>query len=98
MAHKIRRSTIFSLYTFLGITPAATRLLMGACWCGLLIKMGMVAGSHNRNEFVMIRHDGDALVPVYLANLVPPSLPASDSVSSASCRARVSVAGSGPRC
>jgi cellulose synthase A len=21
---------------------------------------GMVAGSHNRNEFVMIRHDGDA--------------------------------------
>eukprot|EP00267_Zea_mays_P051619 XP_020404592.1 probable cellulose synthase A catalytic subunit 1 [UDP-forming] [Zea mays] len=22
--------------------------------------MGMVAGSHNRNEFVMIRHDGDA--------------------------------------
>ncbi|AQL04280.1 CESA4 (CELLULOSE SYNTHASE A4) [Zea mays] len=36
---------------------------MGACWCGLLIKMGMVAGSHNRNEFVMIRHDGDAPGP-----------------------------------
>ncbi|ONM06281.1 CESA4 (CELLULOSE SYNTHASE A4) [Zea mays] len=25
--------------------------------------MGMVAGSHNRNEFVMIRHDGDAPGP-----------------------------------
>jgi cellulose synthase A len=25
---------------------------------------GMVAGSHNRNEFVMIRHDGDAPAPV----------------------------------
>ncbi|ONM56201.1 CESA4 (CELLULOSE SYNTHASE A4), partial [Zea mays] len=36
---------------------------MGACWCGLLIKMGMVEGSHNRNEFVMIRHDGDAPAP-----------------------------------
>ena len=80
------------------VWPAATRLLMGACWCGLLIKMGMVAGSHNRNEFVMIRHDGDAPGPVHPANPVPPSLPASDSVSSGSCRARASVAGSGPRC
>jgi hypothetical protein len=57
---------------------------MDACWCGLLIKMGMVAGSHNRNEFVMICHDGDAPGPVHPANPVLPSLPASDSVSSGS--------------
>jgi hypothetical protein len=50
---------------------------------------GMVAGSHNRNEFVMIRHDGDAPGSVRPANPVPSSLPASDSVPSGSCRARV---------
>jgi hypothetical protein len=41
---------------------------------------GMVAGSHNRNEFVMIRHDGDAPVPVRSPNPMPPSLLPSDSV------------------
>jgi len=50
---------------------------------------GMVAGSHNRNEFVMIRHDGDAPAPV---RPMPPSLPASDSgPSGGSCRARACV-------
>jgi hypothetical protein len=32
---------------------------------------GMVAGSHNRNEFVTIRHDGDAPAPVSLSLYVP---------------------------
>jgi hypothetical protein len=46
----------------------------------------------------MIRHDGDAPGPVHPAIPVPPALRASDSVSSGSCRARASVAGSGLRC
>jgi hypothetical protein len=44
---------------------------------------GMVAGSHNRNEFVMIRHDGDAPAAVR-ARL-------RNSVSSHAVRARASV-------
>jgi hypothetical protein len=55
----------------------------GACWCGLLIKMGMVAGSHNCNELVMIRHDGDAPGPVHPANPVPPGTSSQSSQSSA---------------
>jgi hypothetical protein len=47
---------------------------------------GMVAGSHNRNEFVMIRHDGDAPAAVR-ARL-------RNSVSSHAVRA--GVGGSGP--
>jgi hypothetical protein len=34
---------------------------------------GMVAGSHNRNEFVTIRHDGDAPAPVSLPSVSRPA-------------------------
>jgi len=56
---------------------------------------GMVAGSHKRNEFVMIQHDGDAPAAVRAPSL-PPTAPSLLRVlfATASCRARVGGSGS----
>lgn len=58
---------------------------------------GMVAGSHKRNEFVMIHHEGDAPAAVRVPSPPMPSSLLLILFATASCRARACVGGSGPR-